>query len=101
MVGTSGVGGQPFTTLGPVRVRLEGTTKAGEDGEPVPSVTVPNEAEARVALDRAARVNGADGVLRASSDYRRAAVAAGLQVRVEVQAWGTAFQYTAEEEEPR
>lgn len=84
--------GQSYTSLGNVSVRLEGVTRAAEDGSAVPSVNVPTAAEATSALERKARVIGADGVLKASSDYRRAAIAQGLQVRVEVQAWGVAIK---------
>ena len=53
-------------------------------------------AEAEAALNRLARVNGADGVVRVGSDYRRAAIAStplSTQTFVEVQAWGTAVSH--------
>jgi ABC-type dipeptide/oligopeptide/nickel transport system permease component len=98
---SSGIG--PSTIeLGPVRVRLAGVTRADEAGEEIPSLATPTVAEATAALNRTARVSGADAVERVGSDYRRTMLANGLtpQILVEVQAWGTAVREAAETGEP-
>ena len=88
--------------LGPVRVRLVGVVRGDSQGHETASVNAPNAAEAVAALNRVAQVNGAEGVINVSSDYRRAAIAAGpLQSlwRIEVQAWGTAVASEQEKAE--
>lgn len=98
-----------MTPIGPVRVRLLGVVKGDSSGREVASINAPDAAEAVAALNRVAQVNGAENVINVSSDYRRAAIAAGpLQSlwRIEVQAWGTAVAAideapAAEPEEPR
>ncbi|WP_188055550.1 MULTISPECIES: hypothetical protein [unclassified Sphingosinithalassobacter] len=81
--------------MNPVRVRLAGIERRDAKGNAVASVTLPTEQEATAALQRAARVQGADEVLRVASDYRRLALAAGPggnSAAVEVNAWGTAVR---------
>ncbi|MFZ5746659.1 MAG: hypothetical protein ACOY45_03255 [Pseudomonadota bacterium] len=94
---SGGVSLQNYTVIGPMRVRLAGVTRADDKGLPVASVNAPTEGEAMAALHRAARVVGAEQVLQASSDYRRAAIAAGLGVRIEVEAHGIAVRRHAQE----
>ena len=92
-----------MTPIGPVRVRLLGVVKGDSEGRETASVNAPNAAEAVAALNRVAQVNGAEGVINVSSDYRRAAIAAGpLQSlwRIEVQAWGTAVATVEEGPKP-
>ncbi|AQR72579.1 hypothetical protein BXU08_01870 [Sphingomonas sp. LM7] len=81
--------------MGPVQVRLSGVVKVDEDDKETPSVNTPTVAEATALLNRAARVNGADGVISVGSDYRRITIGRGplsTQALVAVQAWGTAVK---------
>lgn len=78
--------------LGVLRVRMSGVAKQDSSGREVVSVTTPTVADATAALRQAARVSGADGLVRVGSDYRRTAIASGplsTQTVIEVQAWGT------------
>lgn len=80
--------------LGQVRVRLSATVGSDAKGREVVPVTAPTSGEAIAALHRAAQVKGAERLINVSSDYRRAALAAGpLQTRwqIDVQASGTAI----------
>ena len=81
-------------SLGPVQVYLSGTARADAKGGVPSSVNIPTVSEATEAVDRIARVRGADGVAGMGSDYRRIALASGLNVtwKVEVMAWGTAMR---------
>jgi uncharacterized protein YbjQ (UPF0145 family) len=91
MLGDGGV--RPPVVLGPMRVRLAGIVRG--DASEAASVNAPTVAEATAALARTARVHGADGVVKVSSDLRRIAIACGplsAQTMVEVQAWGTAVK---------
>lgn len=86
-----------MTPIGPVRLRLTGVVKQDSNGIETAPVNTPTVAEATAALNRIARVNGADGVINLGSDYRRAAMASGplsTQYQIEVQAWGTAVSGT-------
>jgi len=89
--------------LGQMRVRMAGVTRADEAGEEISSLATPTVAEATAALNRTARVSGADAVERIGSDYRRTMLANGLtpQILIEVQAWGTAVRQAAEGGEPQ
>ncbi|MBO9712945.1 hypothetical protein [Sphingomonas sp.] len=94
--------GSQYTTMGPVRVRLTGVARTDGEGKPLPSVTAPTVAEASSALERMARVVGADAVLKPSTDYRAAALAAGplgSLTHIVVTASGTAVAYNAVESE--
>jgi hypothetical protein len=78
---------------GPLRVKLSGTVRGDANGpDSGASINMPSIAEATAELHRLARVNGAEAVLSVSTDYRRAALAAGpLQTlwRIDVEAYGT------------
>lgn len=81
--------------IGTVRVRLSGMVESDEKGRERPSVAVPTASEAALALQRTARVSGADRVVHVGTDYRRIAIARGLlapRTLIEVQAWGTAVR---------
>lgn len=88
------------TSLGPVQAYLSGVTRADAKGEVPASVNVPTVSEAKAAVQRIAQVRGADDVVGLGSDYRRIALASGLNVtwKVEVMAWGTAVIRSAEPE---
>ncbi|MDG2532386.1 hypothetical protein P6144_01900 [Sphingomonas sp. HITSZ_GF] len=81
-------------SLGPVQAYLSGVARADAKGEMPSSVNIPTVQEATEAVDRVAKVRGADGVAGMGSDYRRIALASGLNVtwKVEVMAWGTAMR---------
>ncbi|MBQ1499865.1 MAG: hypothetical protein IIZ38_16270 [Sphingomonas sp.] len=87
-----------FTSLGPVQAYLSGVARADARGDVPASVNIPTVSEATEAVQRIARVRGADGVTGLGSDYRKIALASGLNVtwRVEVMAWGTAVLRAAE-----
>lgn len=96
--------------MGPLRVRLSGVVRGDSNGpDQGASINLPNVAEATAQLHRMARVNGAGAVLSVSTDYRRAALAAGpLQTlwRIDVEAYGTIVATSeadpvAEEEGPQ
>ncbi len=93
--------GSSSTPLGPVQAYLSGITRADARGEVPASVAVPTISEAVDAVQRAARARGANDVVGLGSDYRKIALASGLNVtwRVEVMAWGTAVLRTADPEE--
>ncbi|NYT39528.1 hypothetical protein HZY97_02065 [Sphingomonas sp. R-74633] len=82
------------TSLGPVQAYLSGVARADFKGEMPSSVNIPTVSEATEAVDRVAKVRGADGVAGMGSDYRKIALASGLNVtwKVEVMAWGTAMR---------
>lgn len=86
------------TSLGPVQAYLSGVARADAKGEVPSSVNIPTVSEATAAVERVAKVRGADGVVGLGSDYRRIALASGLSVmwKVEVMAWGTAVLRTAD-----
>ena len=87
-----------LTSLGPVQAYLSGVARADARGGVPASVNIPTVSEATEAVQRIARVRGADGVTGLGSDYRKIALASGLNVtrRVEVMAWGTAVLRAAE-----
>jgi microsomal dipeptidase-like Zn-dependent dipeptidase len=86
------------TSLGPVQAYLSGVARADAKGEVPSSVSIPTVSEATDAVERIAQVRGADGVAGLGSDYRKIALASGLNVtwKVEVMAWGTAVMRAAE-----
>lgn len=85
-------------SLGPIQVYLSGIARADARGEVPASVNIPTSVEAQDAVERIARVRGADAVVETGSDYRRIALASGLSLtwKVEVMAWGTAVMRTTE-----
>ena len=86
------------TSLGPVQAYLSGVARADAKGEVPSSVNIPTVGEAAEAVERVAKLRGADGVAGLGSDYRKIALASGLNVtwKVEVMAWGTAVMRAAE-----
>ncbi len=82
------------TSLGPVQAYLSGVARADAKGEVPSSVNIPTVSEATDAVRRIAEVRGADDVVGMGSDYRKIALASGLNVtwKVEVMAWGTAMR---------
>lgn len=86
------------TSLGPVQAYLSGVSRADAKGEVPSSVNIPTVSEATDAVQRIAEARGADKVVGLGSDYRRIALASGLNVtwKVEVMAWGTAVMRTAD-----
>lgn len=86
------------TSLGPVQAYLSGIARADAKGDVPSSVNIPTVHEATDAVERIASVRGADGVVGMGSDYRRIALASGLNVtwKVEVMAWGTAVMRAAD-----
>lgn len=89
------------TSLGPVQAYLSGISRADARGEVPASVNIPTVSEATEAVERLAQVRGADDVVGLGSDYRRIALASGLNVtwKVEVMAWGTAVLRSADPEQ--
>lgn len=80
-----------MTALGPVRVRLASVVQGDAEGHQ--SINLPKAAEAVAQLRRVAQVTGAEDVIHISSDYHRAAIAAGpltTQWSIVVEAYGTA-----------
>jgi hypothetical protein len=85
--------GPAAATYSPVRVKLSSVVRGDGNGPDAnASVNLPSVADATAALHRTARVNATDKLLSVSTDYRRAAIAAGpLQSlwRIDVEAYGT------------
>jgi hypothetical protein len=92
------ISGSTTASLGPVHSYMTGTARADARGEMPSTVNTPTVAEATEAVNRAAHARGATDVAGLGSDYRRIALASGLNVewKVEVMAWGTAVLRTAD-----
>lgn len=100
MLGGGGI--RQTVNLGTVQVRLTGMVRGDVADKDAAALAAPTVAEATAALNRTARVTGADELVRVGSDYRRHAIAWGpLSTRtiIEVQAWGTAVRHAQVVEE--
>jgi hypothetical protein len=96
--------GPAAATYSPVRIKLSSVVRGDGNGPDAnASVNLPSVADATAALHRTARVNATEKLLSVSTDYRRAAIAAGpLQSlwRIDVEAYGTVVAMPEEAAKP-